>query len=111
MVSHQMDVVKVENGQMTHMYDMKFPGDKPPNAPDKDLAYRTFARQQRAQYKEFIVLDECDECAESVRQRELEREWQAEANRRQLMKALEDAPLLWWPGRRIPGGRRPAPSW
>lgn len=109
--SRWMDVVKVENGQMTHMYDMKFPGDKPPNAPDKDLAYRTFARQQRAQYKEFIVLDECDECAESVRQRELEREWQAEANRRQLMKALEDAPLLWWPGRRIPGGRRPAPSW
>ncbi|MGQ8630592.1 DUF4150 domain-containing protein [Agrobacterium sp. DKPNP3] len=112
--SRWLDVVKVENGQMTHMYDMKFPGDKFPNDAAKDDAYRAIARRYRARYREFVVLDECDNCEESVRQREQERQWEAEERWRQLKKGLENAPPIWLPlpGPRIPGGRRPpVPSW
>ena len=112
--SRWLDVVKVENGQMTHMYDMKFPGDKFPNDPTKNAAYEAIALRHRARYKEFVVLDECDNCEEAVRQREQERQWEAEERWRQLKKGLENGPPIWLPlpGPRLPGGRRPPiPSW
>ena len=85
-----------------------------PNETAKDDAYRAIARRHRARYKEFVVLDECDNCEDSVRQREQERQLEAEERWRQLNKGLENAPSIWLPlpGPRIPGGRRPpVPSW
>lgn len=106
--SRWLDVVKIDNGQMTHMYDMKFPGDKFPNIPAKNDAYEAIAMRHRAEYKEFVVLDECDECAESVREYELERQWEAERRWRQFWQEVQNAPPIWIPGR-FPGGRRPVP--
>lgn len=88
---------------MTHMYDMKFPGDKFPNDAAKARAYEDIADRHGAEYSEFVVLDECDNCEDAVRQREQERQWEAERRWRELRKGLENPIWLPLPGRRFPG--------
>lgn len=104
--SRWLDVVKVENGHMTHMYDMKFPGDKFPNTVAKARAYEEIADRQGAEYNEFVVLDECDNCDEAVRQRDQERQWEIDSAWRAFSKGLKNPislPLPGpFPGRSIP---------
>ncbi|AGT09066.1 DUF4150 domain-containing protein [Paracoccus aminophilus] len=106
--SRWLDVVRVQNGQMTEMYDMKFPGDKFPNVPDKDAAYKAIARKHRATYDEFVVLEQCDDCKQAIDDYESEREYQQNKNLRDIENMLKKAPLIFLPPGR--GGRIPRPS-
>ncbi|MFD1881573.1 DUF4150 domain-containing protein [Paracoccus pacificus] len=102
--SRWMDVVKVDRGNMTEMYDMKFPGDKA-NNDVKDRAYRTIARKHRAKYEEFWVLERCKNCEAAIQDYEWERQRQFDKTMRDIIDAMGKAPII-LPG---PGGRIPIP--
>ncbi|MDO5605864.1 MAG: DUF4150 domain-containing protein [Paracoccus sp. (in: a-proteobacteria)] len=108
--SRWLDVVRVQNGQMTEMYDMKFPGDRANNA-DKDLAYRTIAARRGASYEEFWVLEQCDDCTDAIEDYERAREESTQRTLRAIGEGLRNGPPLPLPlpgpGPRLPRPVRP----